>query len=291
MKTSNKLLLILAVALLVIPLVGMIIHAKNSRIDGHLYKSTLKDEGENPNATDRYLVSRKVDSFTKIVIDGDKNLYTHVSIIKSDQALVKFGKGNADSFTTSVDATGTLHIQFKSDNRFHSSSIYVFVPSVESIHLNQLQVYNFETNFDSIAIAVSQINNTLYFGENKSLKTLHLTVKDSPLSIGELNQANSFLGGLEKFNLQVLNGSVSLPSSQYKSIHVDLQRGSLNFIQEREGDQFKTATVQNFNVTSTGVAQLSLSLPAVEISQLSGSLSDSTTIDLPYYRIKGLYGR
>ncbi len=289
MKTSSKLLIILAVALFVIPLVGMVIYAKITRVDGKMYMATMKNEGENVNAEDRFLVSRKVDNFNKIVIEGADNLYTSISIIKSDQPKVKFIKNTEKIFKTSVDATGTLFIKVDSIKDFQYSSIYVFVPALESLSLNKLQVSRFDTNFDHMNIHASQINNSLNFGENEALKTLQLTVDDSKISIGKSHQVDSFLEAIESFAIRINNGRISMAPKQYKTLQVDLHNADFNFIIERDADKTIQASIENLLINSHGVSDVSLPEKAIEIEKLTGSLSDSTTIDLPYYRTKSLF--
>jgi len=290
MKTSNKLLIILATVLFVTPIIGMVIYAKSSRVDGRQYEAAIKDEGENPKAADQFLISRKVENFNKVVIDGENNLYTTISVIKSDQPLVKFSKDSESLFTTSVDDSGTLHIKKKPENKFYSSGIFVFAPTVDSLTLNKLQVAKFETNFDRIVIA-SEVNNGINFGENKNLKSLDLTIRNSHSHIGSSKNTASYLTGLENFNLHIIDGGVSLMPASFKSITLDLQNSKFNFVHERDGDKNVKASVQSLIVNTLGNSALSLSKDAVEFGNINGSLSDSTTTDLPIYILKDLFSK
>lgn len=292
MKTSNKLLIILAVALFVIPVVGMVYYAKVNRVDGKMYDAAIKNEGENADVADRFLISRKVEQFDKVVIEGSNNLYTSVSIVKSNVPLVKFTKNTESVFTTSVDQqTRTLTIKVDSLKRYRYSSIFVFVPDLESITLNNLQISKFDTDFDHVNIIASNINNSLNFGQNSGLKSLTLTVKDSRFSIGKSHRDDSFLTGLENFELNVINGGVSLAPMNYKSISVNLQNSDFNFINEDRRDQTSASSIQDLAINSQGIADISLPEKTVEIGKLSGSLSDSTTTDLPHYKVKNLFNK
>lgn len=291
MKTSNKLLIILAIALFVIPVIGTVIYAKNSRVDGRQYEAAIKDEGENPKAVDQFLISRKVENFNKVVIDGENNLYTTISVIKSDQPLVKFSKDSESLFTTSVDDSGTLHIKKQSENKFFSSAIYVFAPTLDSLTLNKLQVAKFETNFDRIKVIASHVSNGINFGENKNLKSLDLTIRNSHSHIGSSQNTEPYLTGLENFNLHIIDGGVSLMPASYKSITLNLQNSRFNFVQQRDGDKNVKAAVQSLIVNTLGNSELSLSKDAVEFGNINGSLSDSTTTDLPIYILKDLFNK
>ena len=289
MKTSNKLLIILAAALFVVPLVSMIIYAKNTRVDGLQYETGLKNEGENPDAADHFLTSRKVGNFSAITIDGNGNLYVNISIIKADKPLIKFSEANDDFFTTSVDDSGTLHIGKKSEEKFSTASIFVFTPNIDSISLNKLQVAKFETDFDSIKMEASNINNAISFGENKNLKTLDLTIRNSRFNIGSPHNTASYLRGLQHFNIHIIDGAVSLKRASYKALALNLENSRFNFIQQRDGDNGVKASVQSLIVNTLGNSELSLSEDVLEFGNIKGSLSDSTTTDLPIYIVKDLF--
>jgi len=289
MKTSNKLLIILAAALFVFPVVGMAIYAKNTRINEKEYENGLKNEGANPNEADHFLRSRKVGNFNAVVIDGDGNLYSNISVIKSDKPLIKFSAENENLFTTSIDDSGTLHIKKKSEKNFFTSSIYVFTPYLDSVSLNKLQIAKFETDFDSIKVNANQINNAIRFGENKNLKKLDLAIKNSQIDINSAHNTNYNFSELEDFNLQVFDGKVSLKPSTYKLLRLNLHNSRFYFGQQNNRDKSDTITVENMIVNTLGNSELSLPKKAVEINHINGSLSDSTVTDLPIYIVKGLF--
>jgi len=286
MKTSNKLLIIVALALFVIPVLGMIYHAKISRVDGRMYEATIKIEGESTEVEDQFLVSRKVDHFDKVVIEGANILNANISILKSDRELVKFDKNTAPDFTTSIDKeTNTLIIKVDSMKRYRYASLFIFTKSLETVHFNSLQVSSFATNLDSINIIATKIDNTFNFRENANLKSLNLTASNSTFRIGKSNRAESFLTGLQAFHLSIKNGGVSLDPNTYNLMNVDVQDASFNLITENND----TSRVQELNINSHGNSQISIPEKSIEFAKVTGSLSDSTTTNLPYYRTKNLF--
>ncbi|MGO1243876.1 hypothetical protein [Sphingobacterium sp. JB170] len=291
MKTSSKLLIILGIALFILPVGGMVYYAKISRVNTSQFSAALELEERNINTKDRFLVSREVKLFNKVIIQGTNNLYTKISIVQSDQPKVKFAKNTESLFRTSVDASGTLSIAVDSVQGYQYSAIYVFVPHIDSLSLEQLQVSEFDTNFENMNIYASNINNQFNFGENSSLKSLQLTIHDSRISIGSSNQVNSFLKDLQNFDINVNNSAISIGPSSYNTMHVDLKNSSLNFIIEKRGDEANVTSVKDLQINSHGTSRIVIPEHAVEIGKLTGSLSDSTTIDLPYYKTKSLFNQ
>lgn len=283
MKTTNKILIGLAVALFVFPVGGMVIWAKSNRIDQKVYNQEVESEKNDFNTKDKYMVATKVNAFDKVSISSNENAYVSLFLIKSDVYGFKVSKGLEDKFTHQIDDHGRLFIKTKHDEKFFQGSVYIFAPTFDDIELATIQLHEIGSNLDSLRLTLKNVNSLKMFGENKNLKSLYMVLDSS--DAGFLTKSDSEqVQNLDKLTLKMKNSSFSLGKQVYNKVIASLDNSSLIYMTENNSKQLY---IKDLSVTTLGSSTLG-SFNKDQIGNLSGRISDSTTVMMPLYMYKDI---
>lgn len=280
MKTTNKLLIGLAIALFVFPVGGMVIWTKSNRLDEKAYHQIINSETKEFETADKYLVRNKLNSFHKVSISSTQNASISLYLVKSKDFGYKITKGFEDRFTSEVNSDGLLILKAKENTKFFNASVYIFAPSFDDLELSTIQIATLETDSDSLHMTMNNVQTLQGFADSKKMKMLNLTLNSSDISFPDE------FPHLENFSLQLNNSSLALGTQTYERINVTLDNSSLLPTSENTN---KKLFIKDLNISATGKSTLGF-FTQEQIGKLSGYISDSTTVLMPIYVYKNLLG-
>lgn len=219
MKTSNKILLILGLALLVSPLVFISIYVK-AHYENRDFESFNNMDQKSPG-----MISIPTKAFNSIVINGNKvnNNFTY-AIMQADDYGVKIPEGLKNVTSAKINSKGQLEIttnyMFK-NNSF--VNIYIYAPFSTSIYFDNLHdgatVYG---SIDSLSVNADNCKSTISV---RSSKTLNIVAKNSKVSFSE---------NLNTLILNAQGNSVVKYDSDYDSDTLKVNKLELNLQDKSE---------------------------------------------------------
>ncbi|MFA6277751.1 MAG: DUF2807 domain-containing protein [Pedobacter sp.] len=284
MKLSNKLLIGFALALILIPLMGMIYV---SRV---YYK-----EGNDRNLAD---MVRKVDnfstptenmeskamatSFESINIEDAKRLGIYVNIIKDEKFGVKIPKELKDVINFNVDANGQLQIAFSKNkqakNNNSYTTIWVYAPNIKQVIVSNANSVYLDAKLDSLILNVKK-SGSISLQNDLELKSLTINteeVKDLYLSNVDIKSLTVKLNGTD-FKTQ---------NNSYESLSIETH-GKSNIEISSYEDKSKAYAVKNLTINTFDVADVKVE--NIKIDNCKGSFSDQTTVQMPAVNLNQMY--
>src|SRR5690606_39830154 len=106
MKTSNKMLLSIAIALIVIPISIMVLSSLIGRVDYDEYRRGIATEGEDLNTADRFLSTTKLEKFKDVKLSSSKHTLVHLHLIQSKEYGIKINDQNSEALSHEIDEKG-----------------------------------------------------------------------------------------------------------------------------------------------------------------------------------------
>lgn len=284
MKTSNKMLIGIAIALFVIPISTMVFSSLNGRVDYGEYNRGIAAEGADLNTEDRFLSTTKLKEFKDIKFVSPSYAYLRLHLVKSNEYGVKTNRSNSSNLSYEVDENGTLLITLQNGSS-HGPAIYIYAPDINHIEFDKVELGELRTEQDSLSLVLSNYRNRqeTVITENLNLDFLHLSLNDAEWT---MRGSSQMFAQLETLDIKLNNSKISLKSDHYNRVLVNA-KNSFFQISPAKG---KNTTVGALNVNTLGKSTVALE-ERVRIDSLSGVISDSTFVKLPYYMMGGLASR
>ncbi|SDD42166.1 hypothetical protein [Pedobacter soli] len=286
MKTSNKLLIALAIILLTIPLTVMILIAKANRIDNKTYSEMLMKAESTNSDIDRFIKNYEFGKFQNVVINGSDLVYLDVKIIKSDKFLIKTTNVLADVLKHEVDKNGKLSLSFTSKGNYLHGTLLIFSPNLKGIVFNNVSINELAANTDSLNVEISK-SNSFKFGKNANIKNLNLTKKaDHSENNAVVTNITIEDAKIDNLKAEVNNGYLIVNNMQLKQVVLMLKDAKTEFNNE-EDKNFKPIE----NLTLNSVGPNAINFHNVKINMAKGSISDGTNIQIPTINLKQLINK
>src|SRR5690606_10486170 len=209
MKTSNKMLMGIAVALLVIPITIMVFSSLTGRVDYDEYRRGIAAEGEDLNATDRFLSTTKLEKFKDVKLSSPNHTLIHLHLIHSEEYGIKIDNQNSEGLSHDIDQNGTLHISPEDRGYFHT--IYLYAPSLERVVIDNIQIGELSSDQDSLSLVLnnSRNDNGILVTENPNLTYLHLTLNNA---VWKMKGSNPMFEKLKTVRLDLDSSSITMES-------------------------------------------------------------------------------
>jgi len=284
MKTTNKLLIGLAIALFVIPVGGMVINVKSNRINALEYEQALVAEVTKLNTTDRYFVSEKVPSFDKVSIVGGQRAYLSIYLVKSAECGFKIYKEQEGLLTSEVDDTGNLALSIKDTGNFFNTSIYIYAPSFENLQLSSVAVRKIVTNLETLKLGLNEVQEGIDLTACDKLKNLDVSLNASNMRLLAPEPKSGHSATLENVKLNLINSTFALDKRIYESVVANLDNSSLLCMSDNGRNDIY---IKEFDVNTKGSSSIGF-FQANQIGKLTGTFSDSTTILMPIAVFKNI---
>jgi hypothetical protein len=275
MKTSNKLLILLALVIIIVPIISIAIYSRLNyvKIVGHERNHKTFESLDVPSLG---YTSKKLDkNFNTINIKAENSVHLVLILVQSDQIGIKFSNRSENNFESTFDKNGELVIDLKKVQSF-DNVFYIYAPKVKKITTENMAGIQISTKTDSLELV---LKNSGRLNTNSTFEVQNLSISATSTEFNIMDN--------DEFNLNVNLQDARFLSYQtsYKKLNI-ISNGN-SFVQIGNNDQKnEMVNIEEFNLNTFGSG--SISLGNLNIKQLTGKLSDETTITAPFYLIKNL---
>ncbi|WP_379087447.1 GIN domain-containing protein [Pedobacter sp. UC225_65] len=286
MKTSNKLLITFALALTLIPLIGMVYDAKVNYTDDKGYaieESNRAKEDANFNTPSKNMESKVIAApFQSVNIEDAKKIGINIHYVKAEQYGVKVSKGVKDSIDFKVDANGQLQISFKDkteDKDSYYISILVYAPTLKQLNINNTKALFVNAQTDSLDLNVNN-SGVISFDKDAVIGKLNINAEN-------VDNVNAWESN------KITNLYLNLKNSDFTSTRSTFENLSINSSVKSEIEIFgenggKTPSlIKNLVLNTLDVANVKLE--NVKVANCSGNLSDQTQVQMPAINLNQMY--
>jgi len=280
MKTSNRLLIGLAVLLIVIPIVVVAI---NVRLNYQNRKDFYQDYLENSKTFDKKsegFKSLEMNKFIAINIPEANDAFINIKIIKDQKSGIKIAADLADQFGFIVDNSGTLQITMKNNNQKlpYSPTILIYSNNISKVSVAKVRALYIDINADSLILDAKNMNH-LSFESTARLKVLKINadhVNDIALNSKDINAIEASINESEFRTAEISYNQLTLNSKGESKITITGD--------EKSPEKYK---IDNLKVNTFGSA--ALSIENIKINNISGNVSDETTVQVPIKYLKQMF--
>lgn len=279
MKTSNKLLIAFAAALILIPLLGMVYVSQVYYTTGN-YKTDEVVKIENFSTPTKNMSSVAITSpFESVNIADAKGMSLNIHLINDANFGLKIPENVKDLISASVDANGQLQIVAKAKpNHQDYVVILIYAPSFKQLDLAQSARLILSAKADSLSLYVSQTEG-IRFNNEIQLNKLSLFATN----VGEIgvnaDQIKSMTLNLKHSNFKSQSNSfdnLSIASSGESKIEI--------YGNDENDSQY---TIKNLVLNT--LDQTAVKIEDIKISNCSGSFSDQTKVQMPAINLNQMY--
>lgn len=278
MKTSNKLLIAFAAALILLPILGMVYVSKALYTD-RKNQTDVAVNDESLNATSDNMVSKTLTPFQTVNIVDGKGFYFNVRLIKDAKYGVKIPEGYKDGIKLNVDAQGQLQVELTAKNDGNSYiTLLIYAPDTKGINLVGAQGLELNAKVDSLNINLKKTSSLTFNSDTKIGKLSVVTEDVSTLSI-EKEIAKSLY-------LNLKNTNFTSEWTSYQDLSIATAGNSTVTVKgdEREAKKY---SIENLTLNTADIAKIGFE--SVTISNCKGSLSDQTQVQMPAVNLKQLF--
>ncbi|WP_231491068.1 hypothetical protein [Pedobacter sp. Leaf170] len=279
MKTSNKLLIALAVSLIIIPIIVIAVNVKMNYKNEKAFYKNLKENTELKSTLDGY-TSKELPQFSAVSLKDGNDAYVNFVIIKSDKPGIKIPTDLMEIYGVKVDNNGILQFELKNADKKlkYSLTAYIYSNNVKAFDIAKATGFTLDIKTDSVIINAKDINR-LNFQELTEIDHLKInTDKVADLSF-DSNKINNVDVILNNSNFRSLK-------SMFKTINIDAL-GKSNI--EIYGDAKEKHQLSDLMIKTAGKTELNID--AIQVLKSSGSLSDSTKVNASASIIKSMFNK
>ncbi|MFC3561030.1 hypothetical protein [Pedobacter jamesrossensis] len=277
MKTSNKLLIALAISLIIIPIVVIAINVKMNYRDKNTFFKHLK-ENKNFNTPLEGFETKEIPTFSAININNGNDAHINFNIIKSNKSGIKIPVDLMQVYDFNVDDKQILQIKLKQNPKklTYSVTIYVYTNDVNLLTIEKANGFTLDISTDSLTMIAKNVDR-LSFEENSNVRSLKLVTE----KVKELNFFDS--KGIKNIDLELSESNFHTFRSIYQSLKIS-SFGNSNI--EIDGDKAEKDKyfIEDLKINTNGKSTVTLS--DIKVNKISGSLSDSTNVVMPAISLK-----
>ncbi|TJZ53207.1 hypothetical protein FAZ15_17780 [Sphingobacterium olei] len=284
MKLSNKLLITLAIILFVMPISVIYVVTKTNRVDAKEYTAITQEEAISMAVPDKYMRTINVQPFKQVSIVGSNRTSLNLQLVKSKKFAVKVDKGKETDFVYQIDDRGNLELDFQNHDRYNYLSVSIFSPEVEGLSLSKVHLHNFTVQASEFHMKLAE-QGDLNFGLNTKIDHLSLKVSRSNFDIRWVDVVGEPFHGVRDLTLDLDSSSIRIHKKALASLNAGIKDSEIAFNLQKD----TASNINEMNVTTHGKSAVYLN--NAEINQLSGSLSDQTTTDVPVFYLRKLLNK
>ena len=286
MKTSNKLLIAFAAALILIPVLGMVIvSATQYKTGSYANQADVVSKVESFNVPTANMTSIAIASaFQSVNVEDAKDLALNIHFIKDEQFGVKISEEYKDLVSAVLDANGQLQLSVKADKKDNErrmrnyAMIYIYAPNLDSLTVANASDLIVKSTADTLNLKLNKIS-SFYFDNGTELKQLNLTavqVKDLTLRRNKIKSVT----------VAVTDSKFAIESMSLDNVSITTN-GSSN-VEVYNNEEGKTKQViNNLVLNTTGIVDVKIE--HTKINNCSGKLSDETTVQMPAVNLNQMY--
>lgn len=277
MKTSNKILIGFAAALILIPILGMVytsrVYYKDSKDvkDFAYHNNTFKSPSQN-------LLSTPISkSFNAINVQDAKGYFLNIRLVEDKDYGVKVQGNLKNTFTFNVDANGTLQISAadKKDDGNYYGLLIIYAPKINNLSIINSDGVELRANQDSLNFNVAK-SGSVNFSAEMQVNSLKINANDVKLI---------------NIDKDIKNATFTLAKTPLISSFASFD--NINILSDSEVELFgsdkETAkfSIKNLVINTKGDA--SFKVENLAIDKCSGSFSDQTKVQMPAVNLNQMY--
>lgn len=277
MKTSNKLLIALASALIMLPIISIAIYSKLNYVKVVVeYEKNHKTFEKLDVPSLGYISNVFDENFNAITIKADKNVRLLLVVVESDETGIKFSNHLKNYFESTFDKNGELVITFKKVDYSDTDVFYIYATKVKKITTENMISVQLGMKADSLELV---LKNSGKFNINSTFDVQNLSIIATSTEVNFLKNS--------EFNLNVILNDAKFLSTQTSYKKLSIVSKGVSFIQiGKSQSKDENVNIKEFNLNTFGPGSINLS--DLNINQITGKLSDETMIVAPYRFIKNL---
>lgn len=271
MKTSNKLIITLALTIFLVPL-GIL-----------LYQSRYYVPQETRTQTDAPLVfADTVEGYKNVKLPAFNAVQLNGSDIAFKMVLVKdvnFGLRVHDRKSKNVSAkvvNNVLHLTIEQgeDYKRHFYDLVVFAPNIAEISASNIGSLSLSGEMPALKL---NIRNAKSLGFDEESKFADLTIHATDVKSIDLENSK-----VKRLSGNFQNAHLNSFDANYDEVNLNASNTNILFGLSEEAirDNNKSVgEIGRFNIITKGKSELSVS---VKVKEITGQLSDSTSIQMPF---------
>jgi len=283
MKTSNKLLITLAISLIVIPIIVIAVNVKMNYGDAKAMVAENKTIASFATPSEGYASTEIAKTFTEVNIANAKGMFLNIQLIKDSKSGIKISSNDKYAISFKVDDNGILQISIneiaKGANTY--SSVVIYSPNFNSLSMAKGRGLSLKTNVDSLLLNANSMTDVSISSESKMNK---LTAVAGDIS--RLDLSNNL--NVASVDLTLKNSNLESGWASYKSLKINAEGNSNIDVsgQDEHGDKFQ---IDNLYIKTTGKSDLKLE--NIRVLKSSGNLSDSTSVSMSASILKTMFNK
>ncbi len=281
MKTSNKLLIALAISLIIIPIIVIAVNVKMNYKNEKAFYKNLKGNKELESPLDGY-TKKELPQFSAVNLNDGNDAYVNFVVIKSDKSGIKIPTDLMEIYDVNVDNNGILQFALKNAGKKmkYSLTVYIYSNNVKAFDIAKAAGFTLDIKTDSVNINAKDVKR-LNFQELTDINYLKIITN----KVGDLRFDNAKNGIV---NVELNNSNFSTLKSPFQSLTIN-STGQSNI--EISGDVREKARyeIDELSIKTTGKTELIVE--DIQVHKSSGSLSDSTKVNASASIIKSMFNK
>ena len=268
MKTSNKLLIALAVSLIIIPIIVIAVNVKMNYKNEKAFYKNLKGNTDLKSELDGYTI-KELPDFSSVNLNDGNDSYINFVVVKSDKSGIKIPSDLIEMYDIKVDNSNTLQIKLKNTEKKlkYSLTAYIYSNSAKNFNIAKAAGFTLDINSDTVTVNAKDVNR-LNFQELTAINYLKINTD----KVEDLRFSND---KIKNIDIGLNNSNFSSLKSIFQSVNINSAGKSNIEIYGDEKDKSKYQ-INNLAIKTAGTTELNIDF--VKVAQSTGSLSDSTRI-------------
>ncbi|GGI23009.1 hypothetical protein [Pedobacter mendelii] len=279
MKTSNKLLISLAISLILIPIIVIAVNVKTNYIQADKLTQNNKNLEDFNIASPNFVLHKLDKSFDKINIIASKKTILKVTIVENPNTGLKISDNEENNTGAFVDKNGVLQISNKNlkDNQTVFLSLVIFSPKINQLSIKDALQLEFHATAKQLNLNLKNLQSMFF--QNTKISQLNI--------IGD-NLKNFFQddNNIDKLYLNLNNSQFKASKVSYKILDIVLTGNSKISI---EGDEVNKEKYKIDSLYINTKGKSDLKLENIKVNKSSGNLSDSTTVNMSAAVLKTMF--
>lgn len=281
MKTSNKLLIALAISLIIIPIIVIAINVKMNYSDKKTFFKHLK-ENNNFNSPLEGFESKEMPVFSEVNVNDGNNANIYFVVVKSNKAGIKIPADLTALYDIKVDERNVLQFTLKNTNKKlkYTLTVYIYSNQVKSFNVAKADGFNLDIKTDSVQLNVTDV---------KRVSFQDLT------AIGSLTVKANKVGDLRFDNAKNSAVAIELNNSNFSSLRSPFQSLNIRSAGQSNIDIFGDLNDRNkykidhLYIKTAGNTDLKVG--NIKVNNSSGNLSDSTSVSMSASILKTMFNK
>ncbi|SOD19662.1 GIN domain-containing protein [Pedobacter xixiisoli] len=275
MKTSNKLLIAFAAALIIVPILSMVYASKAYYIDSQTW-ADLEKQNDSFDGKSENMEAIQLNQFNAISIADGKEYTFYIRLIKDNKFGIKIYKEHKDLVKCSVDKDGKLQITLTGKNvERRYINLLIYAPTTNALNVNNASTIELNAKGDSIVVNLKKFED-FRFGRDAKFQKASINAEDGYTIFEGNTAAKSIYLNLKNANFRSAGVSFEdLDIASAGKSDIDVFGGKANK---------EKYAIRNLALKTTDSANVTFR--SIDIGKAKGSLSDQTIIQIPVANLK-----